>query len=193
MGREGGSAVILWVLVLGSVAIAGYAIHAYNRLVGLRNGSEGAWSDIDVQLKRRCELVPNLVETVKGYASHEAATLERVIAARGRALGARSAEDRSAAEGSLSKAIGSLLAVAEAYPQLEADESFVALQRELSALEDAIQNARRYYNAVVRDLNTSCESFPSNLVAAQFGFDKREYFELDAPEERKAPAVRFGA
>jgi LemA protein len=185
--------VILWVFVLGSVAVVAWAIHAYNRLVGLRNGSEGAWSDIDVQLKRRCELVPNLVETVEGYASHEATTLERVTAARGAALGARSAEDRAAAEGSLSKAIGSLLAVAEAYPQLEADESFVALQRELASLEDAIQNARRYYNAVVRDLNTSCDAFPSNLVAAQFGFEKREYFELDAAEERKAPTVRFGA
>ncbi|HVH04870.1 MAG TPA: LemA family protein [Myxococcota bacterium] len=184
---------ILWLLVLGLIGIAFWAISAYNRLVRLRNGSEGAWSDIDVQLKRRCELVPNLVETVKGYASHEAATLERVTVARGAALGARSSEDRSAAEGALSKAIGSLLAVAEAYPQLEADESFVALQRELSALEDAIQSARRYYNAVVRDLNTSVEAFPSNLVAAQFGFEKREYFELDGPEERKAPAVRFGA
>jgi LemA protein len=185
--------VFFWLVLLAAAAGLGYAIQLYNRLVRLGNAGDGAWSDIDVQLKRRCELVPNLVETVKGYASHEAGTLERVTAARGAALGARELGERAAAEGSLSKAIGSLLAVAEAYPELEADEAFLALQRELSGLEDAIQNARRYYNAVVRDLNTSCETFPSNLVAARFGFAKRPYFELEAPAEREAPAVRFGS
>jgi LemA protein len=179
------------VVLLVLAAAGAYAVGLYNRLVRLRNGSDGAWSDIDVQLKRRCELVPNLVETVKGYAAHEAGTLERVTAARGAVLGAREPAERAAAESSLSRAIGSLLAVAEAYPQLEADEAFGTLQRELSALEDAIQNARRYYNALVRDLNTACESFPSNFVADAFGFTKRDYFELDSPEERSAPAVQF--
>ena len=182
-----------WLVLLAVAAAAGYGIQLYNRLVRLRNSSAGAWSDIDVQLKRRCELVPNLVETVKGYATHEAGTLERVTQARGAALGARELGERAAAEGTLSKAIGSLLAVAEAYPELEADQAFLELQRELASLEDSIQNARRYYNALVRDLNTSCEAFPSNLVAARFGFSPRAYFELDAPAERQAPAVRFGS
>jgi len=187
------SAVGFWLVLLVMAAAGAYAVGLYNRLVRLRNGSDGAWSDIDVQLKRRCELVPNLVETVKGYAAHEAGTLERVTAARGAVLGAREPAERAAAESSLSRAIGSLLAVAEAYPQLEADEAFGTLQRELSVLEDAIQNARRYYNALVRDLNTACESFPSNFVADAFGFTKRDYFELDSPEERSAPAVQFGS
>jgi LemA protein len=185
--------VSFWLVLLAAAAAVGYGIQLYNRLVRLRNGSDGAWSDIDVQLKRRCELVPNLVETVKGYVAHEAATLERVTAARGAALGARELGERAAAEGALSKAIGSLLAVAEAYPELEADQAFLSLQRELASLEDSIQNARRYYNALVRDLNTSCEAFPSNLVANRFGFEPRAYFELDSPAERQAPAVRFGS
>jgi len=189
----GGCRVSFWLALLAAAAVAGYGIQIYNRLVRLRNASEGAWSDIDVQLKRRCELVPNLVETVKGYATHEAGTLERVVQARGSALGARELGERAAAEGALSKAIGSLLALAEAYPDLEADQAFLALQRELASLEESIQNARRYYNALVRDLNTSCEAFPSNLVADRFGFRPRGYFELDSAAERQAPAVRFGS
>ena len=169
------------------------AVALYNSLVRLRNGSESAWSDIDVQLKRRHDLIPHVVETVKGYAAHESGTLEKVTQARGAALAAQGVGEKAAAEGSLSKAIGALFAVAEAYPQLEADETFLALQRELASLEDALQSARRYYNAVVRDLNTRCEAFPSNLVANAFGFEKKTYFELDAAEERKAPAVRFGS
>jgi LemA protein len=185
--------VAFWLVLLAGAAVVGYAIQLYNRLVQLRNASEGAWSDIDVQLKRRCELVPNLVETVKGYAAHESGTLERVTQARGAALGARDPAERAAAESSLSRALGSLLAVAEAYPALEADQVFLQLQRDLAGLEDAIQSARRYYNAVVRDLNTRCEAFPSNLVAERFAFEKREYFELDAPDDRRAPQVRFGS
>jgi len=174
------------------VAAVLYAVGVYNRLVRLRNASESAWSDIDVQLKRRHDLVPNLVETVKGYASHEASTFEAVTAARARATSATGTEDRARAEGELGNALRGLLAVAEAYPELKANENFLSLQSELSSLEDALQNARRYFNAVVRDLNTACEVFPSNLVAQGFGISKKEYFELDDAAERTTPPVRFG-
>ena len=182
-----------WIVLALLALAAAWAVAIYNALVGLRNRSEGSWSDIDVQLKRRYELIPNLVETVKGYAGHERATLEGVVAARGRAMTASGAEARGAAENGLTQALRQLFALAEAYPELRANESFLALQRELSGLEDAIQNARRYYNAVVRDLNTKIESFPSNLVAGAFDFAKKDYFELDAEAERSAPAVRFGS
>jgi len=179
---------LLWVAV-GAVAL--YGISQYNGLVRLRNGSEGAWSDIDVQLKRRYELIPNLVETVKGFATHERETFEEVTRARTSAMGAQGVEAQAAAEGGLSRALASLFAVAEAYPELKSNENFLSLQSELSGLEDAIQNARRYYNAIVRDLNTRVEAFPSNLVANVFSFAKKEYFELDAPAERIAPKVSF--
>jgi LemA protein len=180
-----------WVLlaVLGAAVL--WAISLYNRLVQLRNGSESAWSDIDVQLKRRWELIPNLVETVKGYAQHERATFEQVTAARSQTMQATTPAERASAEANLQGVLKSLFAVAEAYPELRANENFLGLQRELSGLEEAIQNARRYYNAVVRDLNTAIESFPANLVAGTLGFSKREYFELDAAEERSAPQVSF--
>jgi LemA protein len=181
-------------VVLGIlVALVALVVLTYNRLVGLRNRGENAWSDIDVQLKRRHELVPNLVETVKGYAAHEQGTLQRVTEARTHAMQAAGPAARAAAESELSRGIQALFAVAEAYPQLRASEGFVSLQGQLAQLEEAIQNARRYYNAVVRDLNTACEQFPSNLVASAFGFARRDYFELDAPAERAAPKVSFGA
>jgi LemA protein len=184
---------MVWV-VLGILALAAaYAVGIYNGLVGLRNRSESSWSDIDVQLKRRYELIPNLVETVKGYAGHERTTLESVVAARGKAMQASGAEQRGAAEQGLTQALRQLFALAEAYPELKANQNFLELQRELSGIEDAIQNARRYYNAVVRDLNTKVESFPSNLVAGAFGFLKKAYFELDSDAERSAPAVHFGS
>ena len=176
--------------ILAAVALF-WAVGAYNRLVRLRNGGESAWSDIDVQLKRRWELIPNLVETVKGYAKHEQSTFEQVTAARSQAMQARTPGEHAAAEGNLQSVLKSLFAVAESYPELRANENFLGLQRELSALEEAIQNARRYYNAVVRDLNTAIESFPGNLLAGPFGFTKREYFELDAAAERAAPKVSF--
>ncbi len=175
------------------IALAFLVVSLYNRLVGLRNRGENAWSDIDVQLKRRHELIPNLVETVKGYASHEQKTLQGVTDARSRAMQGGSAPDRARAEGELSRSIGALFAVAEAYPQLRANENFVALQGQLAQLEEAIQNARRYYNAIVRDLNTAIETFPSNLVANAFGFTRRDYFELDSAAERAVPKVSFGA
>jgi LemA protein len=182
---------LILLIVLGGVAF--YVISLYNQLVKLRNGSESAWSDIDVQLKRRYELIPNLVETVKGYAAHEQKTFSEVTQARSQAMQASGPGEKSAAEGNLSRVLKSPFAVAEAYPELRANQNFLSLQEELSSLEDAIQNARRYYNAVVRDLNTRCEAFPSNLVASKFGFEKKEYFELDAPEERTAPSVSFGS
>ena len=157
----------------------------YNRLVRLRNQAEGAWADIDVQLKRRYDLIPNLVETVKGYASHEKDTLEAVINARNRAMSASGPAEQAQAENMLTGALKSLFALAEAYPQLRAVEGFTKLQGSLETIERDIQNARRYYNAVVRDLNTSVEQFPTNLVANAFRFHKAEYFELTELERRQ--------
>jgi LemA protein len=180
-----------WIALLVIAGAALYGVALYNQLVRLRNSGESAWSDIDVQLKRRHELIPNLVETVKGYASHERGTFEKVTEARSQAMQASGPGGQAVAEGQLTQALKSLFAVAEAYPELRANQNFLSLQGELSKLEDAIQNARRYYNAVVRDLNTRCEAFPSNLVASTFGFDQAEYFELDAEAERSAPTVSF--
>ena len=179
-------------IILGALALfAVYAVSAYNRLVTLRNSGESAWSDIDVQLKRRYELIPNLVETVKGYAEHEKGTFEEVTKARSQAMQANTPGEKGAAEGNLTNVLKSLFAVAEAYPELKANENFLSLQGELSSLEEAIQSARRYYNAVVRDLNTATDVFPSNLVAGIFSIVKMEYFELDSGAERSAPQVDF--
>ena len=181
-----------WVF-LGVVAlvVAG-VIAVYNRLVGLGQRSEAAWSDVDVQLKRRTDLVPNLVEAVKGYAAHERGALEAVIRARGAAQAAASPEARARAERELSGALRQLFALAESYPELKASASFRSLQGSLADVEESIQSARRYYNAVVRDLNTAIDSFPSNAVAGFFRFAKRAYFELDRPEDRQVPRVSFG-
>ena len=182
----------MWILLLVVAAIAGFIIVIYNRLVGLRVRADNAWADIDVQLKRRHDLIPNLVETVKGYATHERSTLEAVISARSRAVDARGAgpAERAEAEGMLTRALGGLFALSEAYPQLRATENFQQLQASLSAVEDALQNARRYYNAVVRDLNTAVQQFPSNMVASIFGFGTREFFEI-SEAERAVPQVKF--
>src|SRR5262245_22804158 len=179
------------VLLIVVVLLVVWAIALYNRLVRLRNGAESAWSDIDVQLKRRYELIPNLVETVKGYATHERAAFEEVTRARSEAMRASAPEARAKAEADLSGVLRGLFAIAEAYPELRANQNFLALQSELSAIEDAIQNARRYYNAIVRDLNTQIESFPANLFAASLGFAKKQYFELDDLAQREAPRVSF--
>ena len=181
------------IFLIAAGGLVAYVVSLYNQLVKLRNGAESAWSDIDVQLKRRYELIPNLVETVKGYAKHEQSTFEQVTQARSQAMQASGPEAKATAEGNLTRVLKSLFAVAEAYPELRANQNFLSLQEELSSLENAIQNARRYYNAVVRDLNTRCEAFPSNIVASRFGFEKKEYFELEAPEERAAPSVSFGS
>jgi LemA protein len=182
---------VTWFLILlAIVAIIGITI--YNSLVKMRTQAQGAWADIDVQLKRRWDLIPNLVETVKGYASHEKDTLEAVIEARNRAMSASGPADKAQAENMLSGALKSLFALSEAYPQLRAVESFTSLQGTLGEIEDAVQNSRRYYNAVVRDYNTKVEQFPSVLVANAFRFQKEEFFELDDEAQRDAPTVSFG-
>src|SRR5712692_9743302 len=175
------------------VVIVVFLIGMYNSLVRLKVQCDNAWADIDVQLKRRYDLIPNLVETVKGYAAHEKGTLEAVINARNRAMTATSPGDKAQAENMLSGALKSLFALAEAYPQLRAIESFTSLQNSLSQIEDTVQNARRYYNAVVRDLNTKIQQFPTNIFANMLGFKPREFFEVTAPAEREAPKVSFNA
>ncbi|MDY0041832.1 MAG: LemA family protein [Desulforhabdus sp.] len=175
-------------IVLGLVVIAAAAaIIVYNKLVRLRNTVDASWSDIDVQLKKRYDLVPNLVETVKGYASHEKSVFEKVTEARSRAMQATTPEQKAAAENMLAQTLKSLFAVAEAYPDLKASTNFTQLQTQLQGLEDNIEYARRYYNAVVRDYNTLTQSFPSNLIASQFGFSRREFFELEAPAAERQP------
>lgn len=180
-------------IVIAVVAVVAIAvISIYNALVRLNVQTDNAWADIDVQLKRRHDLIPNVVETVKGYAAHERQTLEAVVEARSRAVSVQSAgpAERGQAEGALSTALRGLFALAEAYPQLRAAENFGQLQGTLAQIEDAIQNARRYYNAVVRDLNTRIQQFPSNIVAGMFGFVNREFFEI--PDgERATPQVKF--
>src|SRR6266702_5843675 len=179
--------IILVVLVL----LVLFGIGMYNGLVRLKVQCDNAWADIDVQLKRRYDLIPNLVETVKGYAGHEKGTLEAVITARNRAMTATSPADKAQAENMLTGALKSLFALAEAYPQLRAIESFTSLQNSLSQIEDTVQNARRYYNAVVRDLNIKIEQFPTNLFADMLGFTAREFFEVTAAAEREAPKISF--
>ena len=181
--------IILVVLVL----LVLFGIGMYNGLVRLKVQCDNAWADIEVQLKRRYDLIPNLVETVKGYAGHEKGTLEAVINARNRAMSATSPGDKAQAENMLSGALKSLFALSEAYPQLRAIESFTSLQNSLTQIEDTVQNARRYYNAVVRDLNTKIEQFPSNIFANMLGFKERQFFEVSAPAEREAPKVSFNA
>jgi len=172
-------------IVAGVIVL--WLIFAYNSFVRLINRTKEAWADIDVQLKRRYDLIPNLVETVKGYAKHESEAFEKVTKARAEALGAGTVKEKEKAEGELSSALKSIFAVAEAYPQLRAVESFVKLQEELSDTENKIQAARRFYNGNVRDLNTKIESFPWNVLAGIFKFEKREYFELEAGSEAKEP------
>ena len=180
----------MWPLLLILIAVVFAVFVIYNSLIKLRVQADAAWSDIDVQLKRRYDLIPNLVETVKGYASHERGTLDSVVEARSRAMMAQGPAARAEAEGELTGTLKSLFALAENYPQLRSVESFTQLQGSLSQIEDAVQNARRYYNAVVRDLNTKIHQFPSNLVARTFAFRDREFFET-AEAERSAPRVSF--
>lgn len=183
--------IILLVLV---VAIIGYVIYAYNLLVKNRQLVEEGWSGIDVQLKRRADLIPNMMETVKGYMSHEKDTLQAVTEARAavQAAGNASPAERSQLEGVLSGALGRLMAVAEAYPDLKANTTFLEFQGALQTVEDEIQLSRRYYNGAVRNLNVAVESFPSNFVANTFSFKKAEYFELDNETDRATPQVKFG-
>ena len=165
----------------------------YNGLAQLRLLADNAWADIDVQLKRRHDLVPSLVGAVKGHAGYERDTLEAVVEARNRAMEAKSPKASGEAEGALSGSVNRILALAEAYPDLKAAESFLTLQRNLSEIEDQIQNARRYYNAVVRDLNTRIAQFPFNLIAAAFGFRSREFFGIADSGERAVPGIDLGS
>jgi LemA protein len=181
----------LIILVVLIVAIAAIAISTYNGLVQLRVRSESSWSDIDVQLKRRHDLIPNLVETVKGYAAHEKGTFEDIAKYRSMAMQATTPADRGAAEGQLTTALKSLFAVAENYPQLRASEQFTSLQAALQEVESTIQEARRYYNAVVRDYNTKLQSFPTNVIGNMFGFQQKQFFQVDTPEDRAAVQVKF--
>jgi len=170
---------IIAVLVIATIAI-------YNSLVKLRVRVESAWSDITVQLKRRLDLIPNLVESVKGYAAHEKGVFEKVAEARAAVMGAKGVKETAAAENQFEGALKSLFAVAEAYPELKANQNFAQLQQELVDTEDKIQGARRFYNSGVTELNTRVEQFPGNIVAGMFGFRKREFFELDEAEQKTA-------
>jgi LemA protein len=180
-----------WIILGVLLLLVSLLIGIYNSLVRLRVQCDNAWADIDVQLKRRYDLIPNLVESVKGYAAHEKGTLEAVINARNRAMTASGPADKAQAENMLSGALKSLFALAEAYPQLRAVESFTSLQSSISQIEETVQNARRYYNAVVRDLNIKIQQFPTNIFAGMFGFGAREFFEVTAAAEREAPKVSF--
>ncbi|MEK7542393.1 MAG: LemA family protein [Patescibacteria group bacterium] len=181
--------ILVVVAVLGVLVL--WVVIAYNRFVTLRNRVREAFSDISVQLKRRYDLIPNLVNTVKGYAAHEKGVFEKVTEARSRAMGAQGMHDKAAAENMLTGALKSLFAVAEAYPDLKASANFVELQRELRDTEDKIQAARRFYNTNVMALNTSIESLPSNIIASLFSFKKEEFFELEEEAAREVPKVNF--
>lgn len=179
-------------IILGIVVLLGLAVVLiYNGLVRLRVRSDEAWADIETQLKRRYDLIPNLVETVKGYMGHERGLFEKVAELRSRAMEAPGPREKGAAEGELTQALKTLFAVSENYPQLRANENFLKLQESLSGVEEQIQLSRRYYNAVVRDLNTMIQSFPSNLIASTFNFEERDFFELETPEERRPVRVEF--
>jgi LemA protein len=181
-------------IALGIIAIVAlYVIFIYNGLVRARQMAEEAWSGIDVQLKRRADLIPNLIETVKGYAAHEKGTLEEVVKLRNQAQAVPQGDvaGRAQAEGLLSQALGKLFALAEAYPDLKANQNFAELQTSLETIESEIQMSRRYYNGSARDLNIKVESFPSNLIAGPFGFSKRDYFEITNEADRAVPAVKF--
>ncbi len=184
--------VLLTLLVIISV-VAVWLVIIYNRLIKLRNLCMEGWSGIDVQLKRRANLIPNLLETVKGYMRHEKDVFREVTEARAKALSAGSVAERGQGESMLTASLRSLFAIAENYPELKANENFQDLQRQLAEIEDQIQKARRYYNATVRDFNTAIEVFPNLIVASLFQFKKKDFFELTDPRERKVPKVDFGS
>lgn len=176
---------LIFMIVVALVVV--WAIFAYNNFVKRVNRANEAWSDIDVQLKRRYDLIPNLINTVKGYAQHESGTFDKVTQARAKAMQATGTAEKGQAEHFLADALKSVFAVAEAYPDLKANQNFLELQRELSDTENKIQAARRFYNTNVRDLNTSVESFPNNLIAKMFGFVKKEFFDLEGNSAEREP------
>jgi LemA protein len=182
---------VLWTIVGVVAAAILWAVAIYNALVRKSNLVKEGWSGVETQLKRRADLIPNLVETVKGYAAHERATFEAVTEARAKSLQAGGVAERASAERAMTAAIGNIMAVAENYPDLKASQNFISLQGDLSKVEDDIQLARRYYNGTVRELNINIQSFPSNLIAGSFGFKPAEFFEIEDGAERIAPKVSF--
>ncbi len=181
---------LTWIILAILAVVIFWLILTYNGLIGSKNRVDEAWSDIEVQLKRRYDLIPNIVNTVKGYAKHEEGVFTKVTEARTAAMGAKSMEDHAKAENMLSQTLKSLFAVAESYPQLQASENFLQLQHELTDAEDKIQASRRFYNANARDYNIKTQVFPTNLIAGMFGFTKRDFF--DAPDvELQKPEVQF--
>jgi LemA protein len=188
----GGVACIVLAILVGVVLVVGlWFVITYNGLVRLRNAVKNAWSQIDVQLKRRYDLIPNIVETVKGYAAHEKGTLEAVIQARQAGISASTVKDQAAAENMITGALRQLFALSEAYPNLKANENFMALQEELASTENKISFARQYYNDTVQTFNTRQEMFPANLVASMLGFQPAEFFEIEDTAAREAPKVKF--
>jgi LemA protein len=191
LGLGGAACIVLAVLGGLIVVVGGWFMLTYNGLVQLRNAVKNAWSQIDVQLKRRYDLIPNLVETVKGYAGHEKETLERVIQARQAGIAASTVKDQQAAENMITGALRQLFALSESYPNLKANENFLALQEELASTENKIGFARQYYNDAVQTFNTRQEMFPANLVASMLGFQPAEFFEIEETGQRDAPKVKF--
>ena len=184
------------VILLGTVGIvvvllALFVIGIYNSLVGLRNQVDNAWSQIDVQLKRRHDLIPNLVETAKGYMTHERGTFEAITKARSQAMGARTVAEAAKAEGTLTEALSKFMLVVENYPELKANQNFLAVQEELSSTENRIAFARQNYNDQVLSFNNKTQMFPSNIVAGMFSFSKRDFFQVEGAEERQVPKVSF--
>lgn len=183
---------IVLLVILGIIILLVlWVIGVYNRLIKLRNLGQNAWADVDVQLKRRYDLIPNLVNTVKGYAKHERETFENVTKARSMAAAAKTPAEKGQAENFLTQALRQLFAVVENYPELKANQNFLELQKSLNEIENDIQNARRYYNAVVRDYNIALQVFPNNIIAGIFNFKPMEFFELADENQREAPRVQF--
>ena len=188
--------IFVWILIAIAVVLALWVAGVYNGLIRLRNRTKEAWSDIDVQLKRRHDLIPNLIETVKGYASHEAQVFQKVTEARAAAISAQQSgniAETGKSENMLSGALKSLFAVAESYPDLKANQNFLELQRELADTEDKIQAARRFYNGNVRDFNTKLEVFPNNVLVGMFSFKAFDFFQVESEEEKTVPKVDFSA
>jgi LemA protein len=183
--------IALYILIGIAVVLVAFAIALYNGLVTKRVRCDEAWSQIDVQLKRRYDLIPNLVETVKGYAAHEKETLENVIAARNQAISAGSVQEQAGAENMLTGALNKLFALSEAYPNLKANENFARLQEELTSTENKIAFARQHYNDSVAVYDIAIQKFPNNLLAGPMGFSKRDMFEIEVPEQRETPQVSF--
>ena len=182
---------LIWIIIAIIIVLAIAFVGMYNSFIKLKNSCEEAFSTMDVYMKKRFDLIPNLVETVKGYAAHEKETLEKVMAARNGVQSAATVEEKMAQENVLTGTLNSLFAVAEAYPDLKANTNFLDLQDQLNSVEEDIANARKYYNAVVKQFNTKCEMFPSNIIASMFHFERKPMFEVDSAEERKNVEVKF--